>query len=72
MAKRAYNPYAVCSNLTRDVPQRDRLYTVDLKALNHILNRSMDYFKPEAPKFYLMQTLGGGELGLSALHARPR
>jgi len=42
--------------------QRDRLYTVDLKALNHILNRSMEYFKPEAVKFYLMQTLGGGML----------
>lgn len=40
--------------------QSDRLYTTDLRALNHILTHSVDYQKPEMARFNLARLLGDG------------
>ncbi|KAH7910532.1 cytochrome P450 [Hygrophoropsis aurantiaca] len=37
-----------------------RLFTLDLRALNHILTHSMDYQKPEGARYGLSQILGEG------------
>ncbi|OCH90693.1 cytochrome P450 [Obba rivulosa] len=39
----------------------NRLYTVDLKALNHILTHSADYQKPLQSRYFLSRILGKGE-----------
>ncbi|OSX62243.1 hypothetical protein POSPLADRAFT_1046615 [Postia placenta MAD-698-R-SB12] len=39
---------------------RDRLYTLDTRALGHILNHSNDYFKPELARHTLSSILGEG------------
>ncbi|PCH34322.1 cytochrome P450 [Wolfiporia cocos MD-104 SS10] len=41
---------------------RDTLFTMDTKALNHILTHSSEYPKPEAARFGLSQLLGKGVL----------
>ncbi|EMD33503.1 hypothetical protein CERSUDRAFT_118076 [Gelatoporia subvermispora B] len=40
----------------------DRLYTIDVKALNHILTHSMDYQKPAQSRYFLSRLLGKGVL----------
>ncbi|KAL0577364.1 hypothetical protein V5O48_004616 [Marasmius crinis-equi] len=42
--------------------QRVRLYTVDTKAIAHILNHHYDYQKPDDAKFLLSEVLGNGIL----------
>ncbi|KZT05226.1 cytochrome P450 [Laetiporus sulphureus 93-53] len=41
---------------------RDRLYTLDTRALNHVLSHSMDYQKPWLARYSLGQILGEGLL----------
>lgn len=41
--------------------QNDRLYTIDTRALNHILTRSVDYQKPIVARRNLAKVLGEGE-----------
>jgi hypothetical protein len=38
-----------------------RLYTLDTKALNHILMNSYDYQKPEAARYNLSRIVGSGK-----------
>lgn len=38
-----------------------RLFTADIKALNHILMNSYTYQKPEASRYNLSQILGNGK-----------
>ncbi|GBE88427.1 cytochrome P450 [Sparassis crispa] len=40
----------------------DRLFTMDMRALNHVLSHSMNYEKPEHTRFNLSQVLGSGLL----------
>ncbi|KAH7910533.1 cytochrome P450 [Hygrophoropsis aurantiaca] len=40
----------------------DRLFTMDLRALNHVLTHSLDYQKPEQVRYNLSQILGEGVL----------
>ncbi|KAH7929281.1 cytochrome P450 [Leucogyrophana mollusca] len=40
----------------------DRLFTMDLRALNHVLTHSNDYQKPEQVRYNLSQILGEGVL----------
>ncbi|KAF8898203.1 cytochrome P450 [Gymnopilus junonius] len=42
--------------------QTSRLYTIDLKAINHILMNSYIYQKPEGARYNLTQILGNGVL----------
>ncbi|OCH90175.1 cytochrome P450 [Obba rivulosa] len=41
---------------------KDRLYTTDLKAVNHFLTHSSDYQKPALARFFLSKMLGEGLL----------
>lgn len=53
--------------------QTDRLYTTDMRALNHILTHSVDYQKPEMARFNLARLLGDGKHlnpTLSSLNSR--
>lgn len=43
-------------------PTVDRLYTTDLRALNHILTHSADYQKSELSRYILEKMLGNGPL----------
>jgi hypothetical protein len=38
----------------------DRLFTMDMKALNHILSNSNDYQKPAPARYNLSRILGDG------------
>jgi hypothetical protein len=41
-------------------PQKDRLFTMDTKVINHILMNNMDYPKPEPTRYGLSRILGNG------------
>ena len=43
-------------------PQESRLYTMDTKALNHILMNTAVYEKPEASRWSLSRIVGPGLL----------
>lgn len=47
--------------LTHGHAQNDRLYTIDTRALNHILTHSVDYQKPIVARRNLAKVLGEGE-----------
>ncbi len=49
------------SNLLSNV-QTDRLWTLDTRALNHILTHSTDYQKPDAARKNLARILGEGKV----------
>jgi hypothetical protein len=40
----------------------DRLYTIDTKAINHVLMNSYNYQKPEGARYNLSRILGNGVL----------
>lgn len=49
--------------------QEDRLFTLDTRALNHILTHSADYRKPEVARRNLAKVLGeGAGVGTLTLH----
>ncbi|EED78580.1 predicted protein [Postia placenta Mad-698-R] len=41
---------------------RDRVYTIDMRAMNHILTHSYDFPKPPLARWSLSQILGAGVL----------
>jgi hypothetical protein len=61
------SPLITCYG-TRNL-QTDRLCTMDLRALNHVLTHSIDYQKPAQARFNLSRLLGNGA---SAISVPPR
>jgi hypothetical protein len=48
--------------------QMDRLFTMDTKAINHILVNSYDYWKPEGIRYTASRIFGRGTLYILMLH----
>jgi len=58
------NTISALASIANSEPQMKRFYTVDLKAVNHILMNSNTYQKPEATRFFLSEILGDGMISM--------
>ena len=45
--------------------QMDRLFTIDTKAINHVLMNSYDYWKPEGIRYTASRIFGKGDVLIS-------